>query len=325
VLLRAAIAFFAGERELAQRYFEDCVRQGDPWLRAAMFMLRAAMAENEGDLARVRADLPVALEEFRRLGERWGLASTLRSIAQLRTYDGDLDAAQQAYEEAMLLMAEMKSREDEAFLLVQLADVATRRGDLAAARAHLDRARVSAEQAGSALESIIAAAMLAQMERRAGRPDRAREFQRQAAQRVELIPPTNPANPHARAIVLAVSAQQLCDDGDVPRATELCKQAHEMAVKTQDMPIVAVVGAVTARIVAETGNPHAAAEMLGAAACLRGSEDLTAPDLRELREKLAAELGADAFERAYRAGMALDRVEALARLDPVFEPQVRRP
>jgi alkylhydroperoxidase family enzyme len=59
-----------------------------------------------------------------------------------------------------------------------------------------------------------------------------------------------------------------------------------------------------------------AAEILGAAARLRGSADRTNPDVVELTARLRDALGDDAFEAAFAAGRALDRDAAVARLDP---------
>ncbi len=62
-----------------------------------------------------------------------------------------------------------------------------------------------------------------------------------------------------------------------------------------------------------------AAEVLGAAARLRGSDDRFDPPIAELTAALVRELGG-AFEESYSRGKALGRAEAIARLDPALLP-----
>ena len=74
---------------------------GDEWLTAATWMLRASLAENDGDHAAQSAAAEEALRRFRALGERWGLSSTLRVIGGVRVLDGDLDGGAAAFTEAL--------------------------------------------------------------------------------------------------------------------------------------------------------------------------------------------------------------------------------
>jgi predicted ATPase len=315
-LLRAAAAFMSGERELSLQYTDEGIAVGDPWLRAALLMLRASLAENEGDIDTMRTVLPQAVAQFRTLGERWGLGGSLRSQAWLLTCDGDLDAAQAAYDEALALMTELGSREDEAFLLVRQGEIAIRRGDVPAARAYLDRAQRSAELTGWALESAFASAMLAQLERHAGRPDVARSLQRSAAERMRTVPAGHPAFGHGHALVHALSAQLALADGQEQDALELATLAYTAAIGTKDMPVVANVGLAVVGVTA-LRDPQVAAVMLGACARVRGTEDRTDPEVRVLAGQLEAALGGDCFETAYGAGLALSREDALARLRPL--------
>jgi hypothetical protein len=87
-------------------------------------------------------------------------------------------------------------------------------------------------------------------------------------------------------------------------------------VGTDDLPVVALVGLSVAAVAGHDGAPVDAAEILGAAARLRGSPDRTSPEVVALTARLRDELGDAAFEAAFAAGRALDREAALARLDP---------
>jgi ATP/maltotriose-dependent transcriptional regulator MalT len=279
-------------------------------------MFRANLYENDGDVAAMSAETELALAEFREIGERWGLANTLRARANVLTLAGDLDGAQAAYEEALDLMAQLQSREDEAFLLVRMGELAMRRGDSVTAKSMIERARASAEDSGSPLESVFTLAMLAEIERQAGDVDLAREMHREALRRITTMPPGHPALGHAHAIVHAMGARLLFGDREIEGAREYIAIAWSAAVATEDLPITAAVGLVIAEMVAGSGLPERAAELLGATARLRGADDPTAPDIKKLTATLAAALGRDGFDEAYAGGKSLDRAEAIARLDP---------
>ncbi|HEY7007954.1 MAG TPA: hypothetical protein VH395_03380, partial [Jatrophihabitantaceae bacterium] len=315
-ILRAAVAYFAGDRELTERMMGEGLRSEVPWVRAAVRMFRAMLAENDGLVDRMSADIDIALAEFRALGERWGLANTLRGKAMLHSLAGELAAAEAAYEEALDLMAQMRSREDEAFLLVRLGEVALRRGETAKARRLMERASESAEEVGSAIESVFTLAMLAEIERQAGDMDRARALQAEANHRIATMPPSHPAEAHGRTIVLALSARFAYGEGDAAEAVRLAGDAYASAITTKDLPITASVGVLLSDIALGAGRASVAAEMLGASAALRGADDSTSPDITRIRKALQAQLGEQEFADRYAHGKGLGREAALQRLDP---------
>jgi predicted ATPase/DNA-binding SARP family transcriptional activator len=315
-LMRAAVAFFAGDAELTERYIQLTLDGDDEWARAAVRMFRANLAENDGDVAAMRTETEIALAEFRQLGERWGLAGTLRGLAQLHTLDGRLDDACAAYEEALRLSAELNSREDEGYLLGRLADVELRRGEFERARQHVMRARLTAEENGAPWESVFTMAMLGAIEQQSGNLGEARRWQREAMRRVSTMPEGHPAQGHLRAILLAVSARIGFEDGDLESATQFGRDAFAAAIGTRDMPVVATVGVTLAEIVAASGAADDAAVMLGAAARLRGADDPTSRDIADLTVRLRETLGDERFASQYAAGKALDRDAAIEHLTP---------
>ena len=96
-----------------------------------------------------------------------------------------------------------------------------------------------------------------------------------------------------------------------------------MAIKTGDMPVVASVGVAVAMYAMATGDPSDAAEILGAAANVRGAEDLTQPDIAHLQQQLTNTLGPVDSAAAYARGRALDRDRAVARQDPAQLGRIR--
>jgi hypothetical protein len=71
------------------------------------------------------------------------------------------------------------------------------------------------------------------------------------------------------------------------------------------MPVVAGVG--VAMFAAALERPLDAAEIVGAAARLRGADDRGSPDLIALRANVVTQVGAPTFESAYSRGRSMDR------------------
>jgi ATP/maltotriose-dependent transcriptional regulator MalT len=229
--------------------------------------------------------------------------------------DGDLEAAISCYEEAAALVTEMGAREDLVLMQVRLADLRMRRGDLHGARVHIREARRMSEETGSAIEGLFANSVLAECARVTGDLAEGRRLAHDSIRRLEQFPPAHPIQMHARALMLSIAAKQDVADGMLDAAREHIGAAYEAALGTKDMPIVASVGVAAADLAVATGRFERAAELLGAAARLRGADDATNLDVRRLTERLREALGAG-FEVAYDRGRALDRATAIARFDP---------
>ena len=105
-------------------------------------------------------------------------------------------------------------------------------------------------------------------------------------------------------------------DADLPLARERAASMYREGMASEDMPLLASVGSALAHLARALGQPGRAAEILGACAAVRGGEDLTDPTVTLLGPQLREALGPDGYDRAYAAGTALDRAEAISRLDP---------
>jgi tetratricopeptide (TPR) repeat protein len=264
----------------------------------------------------MRVEAERAVEEFRALGERWGLANSLQMLAMSKMMDGDLEGAIEVYGEALGLVTEMGAREDQALLRVRLADLWMRRGNIEAARIHVLAAQQISEQSGSVMESIFAGSVLAECARFAGDLVEARRLIDEALHRLEQIPRAHPIHGHGRALMMAVATKQDLVDGRVEVARGRLLETFQVALDTRDMPIVAIVGLAVADLATSTGQSVEAAQMMGAAARIRGADDPTQLDIKRLAAALRTALGDEQYEAAYAAGKALDRDAALARLDP---------
>jgi predicted ATPase/DNA-binding SARP family transcriptional activator len=316
VLIRVFLAMFAFEPDDVSARIEEGLTSPDPWVSAAVRAFKAAMAENNGDVETMRVEAERAVTEFRLLGERWGLANSLQMLAMSKTMDGDLEGAIDVYGEAFALVTEMGAREDQAVLRVRLADLWLRRGNFEAARVHVLAAKEMSERAGSALESIFAGSVLAECARLAGETVEARRLIDETMHRLEQVPPGHPIHGHARALMFAVAAKQDLLDGNIDIALQRLREAYQAALGTKDMPVIAIVGLAVSDLARVTDRLREAAEMMGAAARLRGGDDPTQLDVKRLSAALRAALGPERFDAEYARGRALDREAAIARLDP---------
>ena len=92
-----------------------------------------------------------------------------------------------------------------------------------------------------------------------------------------------------------------------------------MALRSPDLPLVALVAVGVAWLRFLCGCGSAAAEVLGAAHALRGAPDAFAPDVALLVDRLRAELDEHVYRAAYDRGRDRDVADALA----MIEEQVR--
>lgn len=313
LLLRPLLALFTGELAVIESRMQEALSSSDPWVRATVHVLRANIAENEGDIDRMRSEAEVALEQFSRIGDRWGLAGTLSHIALARTLDGDLEGAVSAYQEAAAHLDALGARGDTSMLKLRLAGVLVRLERFDEARQCL---REASENGGRGqvgdLLLVIGETTVAIAE---GNREQTRALARRVREQLAAVGPVHRAQGHATAVSLAVLAETELQDGDVDRARSTLTTSYRTALPTHDMPILAAVGVVVAHLAQSLGAHREAAVALGAAARLRGADDLTDPRIRALRDQLADHLGPD-FDAAYREGRELDRGSAIERLDP---------
>jgi tetratricopeptide (TPR) repeat protein len=301
-------------RERVKELLEHSAAHPDPWVRATVPFVRVQILENEGDVDGMREALDESLRAFTEVGDRWGLATTLSELSSLRVLEGDLDGAEQALQQTQSLLAELGASDGGGMVRMRLSDVRARQGDLTGAQRMLresleERERYAEESAMIKIALAQVSLLLGELE-----PARALAAEALAALRSGRFGP--PEQGHARAMALAGSALVAIESGELDDAQRLLREAYPVAVQTQDMPIVALVGVPIAGLAHAWGRHAESAEMLGAAARLRGAEDRTHPMIVRLTAALRQELGEAAFAAAFARGRALERDVALHRLAP---------
>ncbi len=288
--------------------------------RTILLSVRAMFAQNIGDLEQMRTDVAAVLDEIDPETHAWTASQALASRSYLRGLDGDLDGAIADARDSLRLGERVGGVGDRPFLLPGLIQLLIARGDLNEAEALVQAETVRPQGSQpdpldlfwqvslSSMQGLIA---LARGD--AAKLSTARTELESVIGRLEGRAATDVHTyVHALAVMwLAV----MWEPDDLDRAAGYLPAAWESALATDDQPFFATVGSAVALVAYRRGHARQAAAMLGAADSLRGKADPTLGFAVELTAALRQKLGPQ-FEARYDHGRALNRSDAIARLDP---------
>jgi predicted ATPase/DNA-binding SARP family transcriptional activator len=289
----------------------------DPWIQAALPLLRGSFGRMLGHVDWAESDCRESLAAFRALGESWGAASVLIQLAELAQLRGDHATALAAVEEAGSLGRRLGAWGDLTYIDGMLAAVRLKMGDLERARADLERAERAASERSASLDDMGAWLALVRAElycREGNLAAAARSCERVLAW---LDGQSSPWWDGMRAHLRARVALVVLAEGDEARCRALLDAALSAAAAWVERPALATVMDAIAVFVLQ-GSAGAsqeravlAATLLGAGHAIRGAFDegsLDSPGARDTARRL---LGQAAFDAAYERGRALGRDETL--------------
>ena len=249
---------------------EDAALDLPDWSRAVLGVMRAAMAQNRGDVAALGRASAEALERFEAVGDLWGLALSKQMYAEWLTLDGQLEEALRVSDESTAAMSQITSTWDlqqQQGLAVQLMHKLGR-DDEARARslALLDQAREAESPRGLSLALFTAIFLAVRM----GEVEWAKELLAEL-DATALAISDNQRQMKALDAVSHAAVSQL--DGDLDAAEEHLRAAADAAVASRDQPIMAVVALGIGDLLVQRGDLIAAATALDLAVALRGIAD----------------------------------------------------
>jgi len=310
------LALYDRDPDRAFALFDRYTESEDPWVRAAVPLLRGTFGSMFGGMDEAESDCQAALAAFRALGEAWGTAAVLMQLADFAKLRGDHAAALAALEEAGSLSQRLGAHGDLSHIGGKAASIRLRAGDLAAARAELERAErdEAARGVGHSDTAIWLGLVRAELLFREGDTSAAA---RVCAERLAWLEGKQTDWWHGtRAVIQARLALSVLADGDQDRCRVLLAEALRTAVSWVELPAVAdVIDAIAAFVqAAPDGRERAAqaATLLGSAHSVRGCFDEGSLDAPAVREAVRARLGPDEFRAAYERGRGLARDDALA-------------
>ena len=206
---------------------------------------------------------------------------------------------------------------------MRLAELWTRRGDLARAREHLERVgrRARPQPRGGRRRRLAARPAAVGARRPGGAPARCASASSRRSPGASAAGPSAATRAHGADEHRPHRARRRATSR--PRA-EALDGAFAAAVESRDMPIVAMTGVVAGALAARQGRPADAAEMLGAAAVVRGAQDEANLEIAAPQRRAARGAGRGRVQRGVRA-----RPRARARRRPgaagARAAQTRRP
>ncbi|MEV0427191.1 BTAD domain-containing putative transcriptional regulator [Micromonospora sp. NPDC050495] len=279
----------------------------DPWVAGTARLFQAHTTLNAGlpDEA-AEADLRIALDHFRMVGDRWGMSFVLTSLADLLDRRGEAARATPFHEEALGYFEELGVQDDVPEMRLRLAHNLWRRGDHDRALAVLSEAAREAASGSDETRAAVAhgrAEVLRAQGDRAGARDCLRESFRLIGDRTVA--------PQWRALHATSLAMLDALDGDLVAARTHHDRALELALGSQDAPVVGAVLVGYADLAVRLRRPAAAAALLGAASGVRGGPDHAILDRPAVEAAARASLGEAGFAEAYAGGLGY-RLETAA-------------
>ncbi|MFF4315963.1 BTAD domain-containing putative transcriptional regulator [Streptomyces sp. NPDC001507] len=268
---------------------------GSPWARALLDVGLGFRAQFAGRPRESEECFARALAGYRATGDRWGLANCLDPLGLLAHARGESERALELLDEGLAHVRELAAPEETADLLRTRATVLLHRGDTATAVAHFEEALALARGAG--LPDKVAAA-------RRGLGDAARLSGNTAHARVHYEIALRECAANWFSVGETVRSliglgRTAAAEGHAEEAGDWFRQAAELAVEGPgDLELADAAEA----LASAAGSAERAAELLGAAAGLRGGRTEGDPDVARVERETRAKLSAEAYDQAFEQG-----------------------
>jgi predicted ATPase/DNA-binding SARP family transcriptional activator len=300
-LAESVLLLYDGEHARAMEQYEHFARSANPWLRGMGLLYRAGQASALGRLDGAERDCREALRIFRAVGERWGTALVLTQLVEFTEWRADHQASIAALDEAAAVGHELGTWGDLSYVEGKLAVIRARVGDLTRA----------AEEFALVERAVVA---------RGGKVDTDRWVAFMRAELAWLRGDYHAAARSCEGVLAAIErneavwwqslraqlktrlAMTQLALGDPRRCAGTLTEALDAAASWPEHPVLAAVLDACASYQisrGQTAEATRAAQLLGAAAAIRGAFDESSLDGPAAREAARAALGEQAYRSAY--------------------------
>ena len=250
------------------------------WTRALVAVMRAAAAQNDGDLATLGGASETALDLFRRIGDPWGTALASQMRSEWLVLNGRLEEALAVSDAATPGLEGLASPWDIVQQRAQCVGVLLRMGRIDEARARLAHLVEIGEAAGGDRVRTQVAFVQASVDIALGDADAALR----ALDRV--LEPARPGPEQLTAYGHSKRAQAYAMAGRPDEARDALRVALPLALRTGDQPVIADTVVGVAAWLAATGDPVGARKAINTADAVRGGRDDSDPFIARLRRRL---------------------------------------
>jgi tetratricopeptide (TPR) repeat protein len=247
--------------------------------------MRAALAQNRGDIATLGESSALATELFGQIGDLWGIAIAKQMRAEWLALAGRYEEALVASDESTEAMRHITSTWDLQQQQGLAVNMLVRLGRIDDAIARADQLLAEADESGSSRAAVLATSTRGLLALQLGDVETARAmFDRRDSVASEW--PELPAQLEALASLGRGWLAML--DGDHSLAEQELRRAAEAAAASHDHPIMAAIAVGIGRFAIERGFPDDAAQALELAVSLRGAADPDDPLEKSLRNAIEA-------------------------------------
>jgi predicted ATPase len=281
----------------------------DPWPVAVLHIMRAAMAQNRGDVAVLDVESQTAVTQFEAIGDLWGIALSKQLRTEWLIVQGRLEEALEMSDEATASLRSTTSSFDLAQQQGQALAVLLRLGRIGEAQARAEVLLEEAHESGNSralLQTYVTTVMV----------DLQAEDLAAADQKLEVIAelesawPGVPGQLHAMAEAAAAGADVL--RGDLDSAERHLRSAAEAAFSSHDQPVIGHVAVSLGALALARGDIPKALRAVDLATVLIGAYDGSNPHIVAIeaaaREAGIGRAGAEALTRP----IALEALKHLA-------------
>jgi predicted ATPase/DNA-binding SARP family transcriptional activator len=311
-LAEPVLVLFIGAVPGSGRLLAGLFDHPDPWVIASAHLISGALACNAGRLAEGEADVRAALDLYRAAGDRWGVGTAMGSLAEVSALRGDDATTIAVINEALALVDEVGAVEDTPYLHTRLAMALRASGDRAGAEKVLDRAMDICRPAGDRMGESGVHGVRGDFAREDGGFELARRHYDEAL-RIAVAPPSLPTP--FRAMLhssLGLLAEQ---EGDLRAARDAHAEALALARDTRDGGAFGLLLIARAGLAVREGDAAKAGTLLGAAAGIRGIDEVVGYDHVRITEATTAALGPEEYARCFDRGRSMSRDEILTLMD----------
>jgi predicted ATPase/DNA-binding SARP family transcriptional activator len=322
VSLNEVMVTYGKPAESVRMYVSDVLyTDDDPWVLGAARVMRAHASLNAGMLhEEAEEDFRVALDAFREVGERWGMSFALCSLADVVAWRGDFATALEYYAEAVRLFAELVTNEDLVRYRLKIVGLHMMLGQHDRARAELVLAERDADRSGLPEGFAAIAHARGDFARLAGDLAAAERLLTRASDLARMVyrGRNQTVAPQFCAMIEGSRGLLAAATGDLAVAAARHGEALDLAIESNDAPVVALVLVGVADVALRRGEPYLAAELLGASEGVRGARDLSVLDLARVEAEVRAVLSEHDFAEAHAKGRTttLDTLRTLT--DPAL-------